>query len=81
MTNCAHCKNGWFDPKGTGPYFGEDVECVNGVLIDIDVYYEGRQRDFCYPVAPCHPDYGKQCADPENWVSDCDDVQSRLENT
>lgn len=70
---CTHCQNGYL-----GNRFGQDVECVNGVLIDIDVYHEGHQRDLCYPVAPCHPDYAKQCADPENWVSDCDDVQTRL---
>lgn len=59
---CTHCKNGWFDRKGSGPYFGQDVECVNGVLIDIDVFTEGWERDLDYPVAPCHPKWADQCA-------------------
>jgi hypothetical protein len=46
---CRHCKNGWFADQR----FGIDVECVNGVLIDIDVAHEGWQRDNVYPAAPC----------------------------
>lgn len=46
--SCPHCNNGWL-----GNRYGEDVECVNGVLIDIDVYFEGWQRDVAYPPAPC----------------------------
>lgn len=42
---CPHCNNGQFD--------GTDVECVNGVLIDIDVAHDGWQRDGAYPAAPC----------------------------
>lgn len=42
---CTHCRNGWLDCG--------DTECVNGVLIDIDVAHEGWQRDVCYPPAPC----------------------------
>lgn len=53
---CKHCSNGHFSDQR----FGADVECVNGVLIDIDVAYEGWQRDVDYPVAPCHPMWGKQ---------------------
>ena len=49
MVDCKHCKNGWFDDQR----FGTDVECVNGVLIDIDVAREGWQRDVEYPSAPC----------------------------
>ena len=37
--DCKHCRNGQFDNR-----FGEDVECVNGVLIDIDVAHEGWQQ-------------------------------------
>lgn len=69
---CRHCDNGFLDGR-----FGRDVECVNGVLIDIDEYHEGWQRDVCYPVAPCHPDYLKQADDPL-WVSNFTDVQKRL---
>lgn len=69
---CKHCKNGFLDNR-----FGCDVECVNGVLIDIDEYHEGWQRDLCYPVAPCHPDFSKQASD-EDWCSDYRDVQRRL---
>lgn len=68
---CEHCRNGFLDNR-----FGQDVECVNGVLIDIDEYHEGYRTDFCYPVAPCHPDYAKQCEDPDDFVAD--DVQDRL---
>ncbi|GAA0765850.1 hypothetical protein [Brevundimonas olei] len=68
---CTHCRNGFLDNQ-----FGQDVECVNGVLIDIDEYYEGHDPHRAYPVAPCHPDWDKQCSDPGEWVSD--DVQSRL---
>lgn len=42
---CRHCSNGYLD-RG-------DLECVNGVLIDIDVATEGWQRDVAYPPAPC----------------------------
>lgn len=38
---CPHCKNGWFDDQR----FGTDVECVNGVLIDVDEYHDGWQTD------------------------------------
>lgn len=53
MTDCHHCRNG---------FRGSDVECVNGVLIDIDVFTEGWERDVLYPPAPCHPDYCADCA-------------------
>lgn len=62
---CKHCQNGWFDPKSGGSYFGQDVECVNGVLIDIDVYMDGYPRDTLYPVAPCHPCWEKQQRDED----------------
>jgi hypothetical protein len=42
---CTHCKNGYL---GIG-----DIECVNGVMIDIDVAHEGWQHDVAYPPAPC----------------------------
>ena len=57
---CKHCQNGWFDGR-----FGQDVECVNGVLIDIDEYHEGWQRDCLYPVAPCHPSWLSQCKEED----------------
>lgn len=69
---CKHCQNGWFHDQRYGP----DVECVNGVLIDIDVYTEGWQRDLNYPVAPCHPMFGKQRAG-QVFRNDC---QERLES-
>lgn len=47
MSDCKHCTNGWL-----GPRFG-DTECVNGVLIDIDVATEGWCRHTAYPPAPC----------------------------
>ena len=66
MRNCKHCDNGYFAGR-----FGADVECVNGVLIDIDEAHEGVSPDTLRPVAPCHPMWGQQCADPEgNWEND-----------
>ncbi len=53
---CKFCNQGYFDCGGPY-YFGQDVECVNGVLIDIDEAHEGWQPDVCYPLAPCHPNY------------------------
>ena len=53
---CKHCRNGFFDGR-----FGQDVECVNGVLIDIDEAHDGP-RDVCHPVAPCHPRWADQQA-------------------
>lgn len=70
--NCKHCKNGWLDNR-----FGQDVECVNGILIDIDVYHEGYRRDALYPVAPCHPDWQRQCAGEENVGLDCQERLAR----
>ena len=69
---CKHCRTGWFDDQR----FGCDVECVNGILIDIDVAHEGWQRDLEYPVAPCHPMWDRQEAG-ESFDNDC---QKRLEN-
>lgn len=63
---CPHCRNGWLDNR-----FGQDVECVNGVLIDIDEAHEGA-TDVVRFVAPCHPCWEKQKADPgaETWDND-----------
>ena len=72
MLKCQHCIGGWFE----GQRFGVDVECVNGVLIDIDVAHEGWQRDVIYPVAPCHPMWSRQQAGDEDFSNDC---QKRLE--
>lgn len=54
MKDCKHCRMGWFDGK-----YGQDVECVNGVLIDIDEAHDG-QSDLVYPLAPCHPNFKTQ---------------------
>ena len=63
--SCKHCRNGWFDGR-----FGQDVECVNGILIDIDEAYEGA-RDVVHPVGPCHPMWSRQQADPDgDWPND-----------
>lgn len=56
MSDCPHCKNGFL-----GNRFGADIECVNGILIDIDEAHEGPS-DVCYPVAPCHPRWSDQQA-------------------
>ena len=70
QVQCAHCRNGWFAEQ----QFGQDVKCVNGVLIDIDVVHEGWQRDLLYPVAPCHPQWSAQKRNRE-FDNDC---QARL---
>lgn len=70
MSGCEHCRSGFLENR-----FGQDVECVNGVLIDIDVAHEGWQRDVNYPVAPCHPMWTRQQAGDECFPNDC---QERL---
>lgn len=72
IRNCSHCRGGWFDPNGSGFYFGMDIACVNGVLIDIDEHNEGHCRNVVRPVAPCHPMWARQKADPdaETWEND-----------
>ena len=77
MSDCRHCRNGFFHPGKGDFYFGHDVECVNGVLIDIDEAREGWRRDTDYPVAPCHPMWLRQQAGDEDFPSDC---QERLED-
>ena len=69
---CQHCKNGYLANR-----FGQDVECVNGILIDIDEYNEGWDESIVRPVAPCHPGWSKQRAD-ENWSTSLQDIHSRL---
>lgn len=73
--NCKHCTNGYFGANTGGFYFGQDVECVNGVLIDIDVAHEGWMLDTDYPVAPCHPMWKRQKAGDQTFPNDC---QERL---
>ena len=67
---CTHCRDGYFGDQR----FGQDVQCVNGVLIDIDVAYEGWQPDLEYPVAPCHPHWLDQYED----IDFANDSQERL---
>ena len=50
---CPHCSNG---------YMGSDVECVNGILIDIDEFTEGYDPDVSRVPAPCHPGRCSACA-------------------
>lgn len=69
---CKFCKNGWLDNR-----FGQDVECINGILIDIDVYHEGYERDLIYPVAPCHPDWQRQLDGEEDVGLDCQERLAR----
>ena len=45
QNECLYCYNGNFH--------GADIECVNGVMIDIDVAHECRRTDEIYPAAPC----------------------------
>lgn len=62
---CKHCRNGFLENK-----FGQDVRCVNGVLIDIDEAHEGWQLDVDYSVAPCHPMWTRQQAGDEDFPND-----------
>jgi len=75
MKKCQYCQDGWFDKNISNFYFGIDVVCVNGVLIDIDEYCEGYQLNLSYTIAPCHPDWNKQQTQ-ENFYST--DSQERL---
>lgn len=40
---------------------GHDIECVHGVLIDIDEYTEGYARDVIRPPCSCNPKFCKKC--------------------
>lgn len=51
MTACSKC----------GHQFPGDVECIAGIAIDYDEFFEGWQTDVSYPPAPCHPGYCKPC--------------------
>lgn len=82
--NCPHCSLGFL-----GNAYGADVECVNGVLIDIDVATEGWQPNVAYPPAPCHACLGcggtgddnsgecRQC-NSTGWASGRNESQKRL---
>lgn len=72
--SCQHCINGWFQDQR----YGQDVECVNGVLIDIDEAHEGIGSDVVRAVAPCHPCWAKQLADPDGKTWENDSIE-RLE--
>jgi hypothetical protein len=77
MSACKHCQNGWFDDQR----FGMDVECVNGVLIDIDTAHEGWVRDVQYPLAPCHPRFQSQEQnDSQQRLAEWADVPSTQEH-
>lgn len=80
---CRLCLNGWLD-RG-------DVECVNGVLIDIDEAHEGGQEDVSYPPGPCqqcpdckgtafHGDHDCASCNGTGWKSGQDESQKRLKN-
>lgn len=62
---CDKCEGGFLHNK-----YGQDVECVNGVLIDIDEYMEGWDRSTNYPVAPCHPMWKRQISGDDSFVND-----------
>lgn len=67
---CKFCQNGFLNNR-----FGQDVECVNGVLIDIDTAMEGAPKDEVFPVAPCHPMWERQKSGDEDFPND---TQERL---
>ena len=64
---CPHCANGFLFNN-----YGQDVECVNGVLIDIDVANEGWEMDVDYPPAPCQRNKRGE------WKSGRNESQERL---
>ncbi len=86
MSNCKFCKDGFL-----GHRFGADYECVNGVLIDIDVASEGWDPQTDYPPAPCeccpvcggsgHEEATATCAtcNGTGWRSGENESQDRLE--
>lgn len=49
MRDCKFCHDGNLSHR-----FGPDYECVNGVLIDIDVAMEGPDPSTAFPPAPCN---------------------------
>ncbi len=61
--NCKHCVNG---------YLNSDIECKNGILIDLDEYLEGPPHDHIYPPAPCHPNYCVACGGTGHIADDGD---------
>lgn len=63
--HCKHCRSGFLDNR-----FGTDIECVNGVLIDIDVAHEGWARDVIYPPAPCIAEMWAG-GEHEGWFGEC----------
>lgn len=85
MADCKYCRNGWLENR-----YGQDVECVNGVLIDIDVATEGWDRSQAYPSAPCeacpvcggagHEDKSGDCpaCNGSGWRSGENESQERL---
>jgi len=79
--SCTLCKNGYLN-RG-------DMECVNGVLIDIDEAHEGAQMNVSYPPAPCQAcpscegmAYTGEVECPDcnetGWLSGCDESRERL---
>ena len=53
-----------------------DVECCDGVVMDIDEYTEGWQPDVIYPPCDCNPRYCATCkgtGDAPKDVGDSDD--------
>lgn len=75
--SCPHCKAG--DLAGR---FGQDVVCINGILIDIDEYNEGWETDISRPVGPCHPDWGRVDPDRDDtdaWAASAAESNARLE--
>lgn len=56
-------------------HLGQDVECVNGVAIDIDVFTSGWSRDTLQTLAPCHPHYCSNCWGTGSISEDGDTVE------
>ena len=54
-----------------------DIECCDGIVMDVDEYREGWQRDVIYQPHDCNPRFCATCSGtgevPANIASDSDD--------
>lgn len=42
-------------------FYGNDIECCGGVIMDVDVYTEGWAPDEVFRACPCNPNGCKRC--------------------
>jgi len=51
--------------------YGHDMECVQGIIIDIDEYTEGCQTNLIRPPCECNPKRCKTCNGSGNKEYEC----------